>query len=224
MRRTGMPWVIAALVGAASAAAAEPATDLQAVAVTIQRMPAQSWAGYGIYLGDGLLLTAAHVAGQGILNHPRALVAGQPAAVEIVKEGSYPDHDLAVLRIAPPIPPTLEGRRTTICADGPHPGQAVVVVTPEKVTGSTVIAPEILPPNLRAAYAASIKDVYTTGNSGSGVFDTGSRCLLGIMSSKIEGHLKVMVNGAPTDRVVGIAKHFVPSPDITAFLAGLPRP
>lgn len=224
MRRLVMPSMIAALSGATPAAAAEPAANPQDVAVTIQRMPAATWAGYGIYLGDGLVLTAAHVAGQGILNHPRALVAGQPVAVEIVKEGSYPDHDLAVLRLPSPVPSSLEGRRTTICTDPPRPGQAVTVVTPEKVTTSSVIAPEILPPNLRAAYAASIKDVYTTGNSGSGVFDPRSGCLLGIMSSKIEGHYKVIVNGAPADRVVGIAKHFVPAPDIAAFLAGLPRP
>lgn len=221
MRRLLMPLVVASLP---AAAVAEPAANLQAVAVTIQRMPAASWAGYGIYLGDGLLLTAAHVAGQGVLNHPRALVAGQPVDVEIVKEGSYPDHDLAVLRIAPPVPIALEGRRTTICADAPHPGEDVVVVTPEKVTTSAVIAPDILPPNLRAAYAASIKDVYTTGNSGSGVFDSASLCLLGIMSSKIEQHVRLLVNGAPTERTIGLAKHFVPSPDILAFLAGLPRP
>ena len=223
MRRIGIPLIGAALLGATAIAAADPATDLQPVAVTIQRMPAQSWAGYGIYLGDGLLLTAAHVAGQGILSHPRALVAGQPVAVEVVKEGRYPENDLAVLRIAPPIPPTLAGRRTTVCTAAPRPGQAVVVVTPEKVTTSTIIAPEILPPEYRTAYAASIKDVYTTGNSGSGVFDAGTGCLLGIMSSKIEGHLKEMVNGAPTERTVGIAKHFVPPADITAFLADVPR-
>jgi hypothetical protein len=42
-----------------------------------------------------------------------------------------------------------------------------------------------------------IKDVATTGNSGSGVFDLGQKCLLGIMSRKIS--VTVMVrerNGA----------------------------
>jgi hypothetical protein len=43
-----------------------PSTDdsLRIYAVNIVQDPRQSWTGYGIYLGKGLLITAAHVVGQ----------------------------------------------------------------------------------------------------------------------------------------------------------------
>jgi hypothetical protein len=47
-----------------------------------------------------------------------------------------------------------------------------------------------------------ISDAATTGNSGSGVFDAGQKCLLGIMSRKIFTR-----ESEPKD----IAKYFVPA-------------
>jgi hypothetical protein len=50
-----------------------------------------------------------------------------------------------------------------------------------------------------------ISDVATTGNSGSGVFDAGNKCLLGIMSRKIY----VPANSAdPESKEKDIAKYF----------------
>lgn len=201
---------------------ADPLADVHAVAVHIERTPAQSWPGYGIYLGNGMVITAAHVAGHTILTQPRVVIDGRSLAASALKEGSYPDEDLTVLRIEPP--PELASQHTPICPNTPHPGEAVTVATPEKLTTSSVIAPESLPPNLRDRYAASIKDVYTTGNSGSGVFDTSQHCLLGIMSSKIEQNVRLIVNGEHVTRTIGLAKHFVPAGDIRAFLQGLPSP
>jgi hypothetical protein len=57
-----------------------------------------------------------------------------------------------------------------------------------------------------------ISDVATTGNSGAGVFDAGSRCLLGIISRKIS----VRLNGV--DEQKDIAKYFVPASAIRAFI------
>lgn len=216
--------VIGFLAAGKAWSADDTPSALKAVAVTIQRVPPQSWAGYGIFLGDGLILTAAHVAGRGILTHPSVVVSGRALPTETVKEGSYPDNDLAVLRVTPPWPSELDSIHVTICTDPPHPGQPVIVITPDQVSTSVVIAPDVLPPDLRARYSASIKDVYTTGNSGSGVFDAGSRCLLGIMSSKIEQHLAEVVDGRATTRTIGLAKHFVPAADIRAFLDGVTRP
>lgn len=212
------------VVGVSWQAKAETAFDPQTVAVNIQRTPAQSWPGYGIYMGDGLVVTAAHVAGHALLTRPSVVVKGQPLPTESVKEGSYPDNDLTVLRLTPPLPAELAPLHVTLCAEPPKPGEAVKVATPEKVTNSAVISPDILPPDMRTRYAASIKDVYTTGNSGSGVFDAASRCLLGIMSSKIEQQLHLIVNGSPTVRTVGLAKHFVPASDIKLFMDGLAKP
>ena len=41
------------------------------------------------------------------------------------------------------------------------------------------------PLNVQKRFSTVISDVATTGNSGSGVFDAGQKCLLGIMSRKI---------------------------------------
>lgn len=216
--------VAAAWLLTMGAGSADSLPSLQAVAVNIQRTPVQSWTGYGIYLGNGLVITAAHVAGHSILTQPRVVVDGHPLPTTTLKEGSYPEDDLTVLRITDPLPADLATRHTAICTNPPHPGEAVTVSTPEKLTTSSVVAPEMLPPNLRATYTASIKDVYTTGNSGSGVFDSDRQCLLGIMSSKLEEHVRLIVNGEHVTRTVGIAKHFVPAADIHAFLQGLPSP
>ncbi|MCW6510374.1 serine protease [Lichenifustis flavocetrariae] len=208
-------------VTAPAAAETSPAIDVKALAVNVQRTPAQTWPGYGIYLGNGFVVTAAHVAGHGILTQPQVVVAGRALPTSIVKEGSYPDNDLTVLKIADPVPPELAGLHAAICAGAPQPGEAVVVATPEKVTTSAIIAPEVLPPDMRVKFAASIRDVYSTGNSGSGVFDADRHCLLGIMSSKIEQHLRLIVNGEHVVRTVGLAKHFVPSQAIQTFLGDL---
>ena len=56
-----------------------------------------------------------------------------------------------------------------------------------------------------------IRDVATTGNSGSGVFDAGQKCLLGIMSRKITVRLN-------TAHEKDIAKYFVPASTIRAFI------
>src|SRR3984885_11044685 len=56
----------AALAGALTPNLARAQSDqasLTAFAVHIHRTPQQPWPGYGVYLGNGLILTAAHVAG-----------------------------------------------------------------------------------------------------------------------------------------------------------------
>jgi hypothetical protein len=59
-----------------------------------------------------------------------------------------------------------------------------------------------------------ISDVATTGNSGSGVFEVESKCLLGIMSFKVQARPKTDPGAEPHD----IAKYFVPAPTIAAFI------
>ena len=58
-------------------------------------------------------------------------------------------------------------------------------------------------------------DVATTAGSGSGVFDAGHKCLLGIMSRKIS----VRANSADAgSEEKDIAKYFVPASSIRAFI------
>jgi len=77
------------------------------------------------------------------------------------------------------------------------------------------MSPRLLPYNMRRRLPTLISDVASTGNSGSGVFDAGQKCLLGIMSRKVY----VPANSAdPESKEKDIAKYFVPASTIRAFI------
>src|SRR5215475_12830152 len=79
---------------------ADPADDsLSIYAVNIIQDPPQSWTGYGIYLGSGLVLTAAHVVGTAARTHPSVRIAGQVLPAALVKEGVFEQIDLTLLRV-----------------------------------------------------------------------------------------------------------------------------
>ena len=106
----------------------------------------------------------------------------------IYKKGQFSGVDLALVSIDDDkLPVSLRLRRISICQGEPRPGQSVTVAIPASVAPSHVIAPTLLPHNLAAKYRTAISDVETTGNSGSGVFDSLKECLLGIISAKISG-------------------------------------
>ena len=55
-------------------------------------------------------------------------------------------------------------------------------------TESQIVPPQVLPFTLRTKFSTLIRDVATTGDSGSGVFDPSRKCLLGIISGKLTSH------------------------------------
>ena len=63
----------------------------------INRTPQQPWPGYGIYLGNGLILTASHVAGDFAQTKPHVVIAGQDLPAALVKQGSLDSVDLTLL-------------------------------------------------------------------------------------------------------------------------------
>jgi hypothetical protein len=73
------------------------------------------------------------------------------------------------------------------------------------------MSPTLLPPTVQKKFTTVIKDVATTGNSGSGVFDARRKCLIGIMSRKI-------VQNLPAGKTRDVAKYFVPAGTIRAFI------
>ena len=197
--------------------------SLLAYAINVHRTPMQTWGpGYGIYLGRGLFVTAAHVVGRAWMTRPKVVIAGQEYPTRVVKEGSFEGTDLTLLSIEEDlIPMRLRLRQNSLCKEPPSPGEQVVTVVPEGVVRSYIIAPERLPPGVRK-FSTVIADVARTGNSGSGVFDAQHRCLLGIMSRKISLSRTRTDNGKT--ETVDIAKYFVPASEIAAFLpADLPR-
>ena len=102
-----------------------------------------------------------------------------------------------------------------LCDNKPWPGEPVIVAIPEGTARSHIMLPSLLPAQFQKRFSTVIRDVATTGNSGSGVFDAGQKCLLGIISLKI---YQTPSSGAPQSEQKDIAKYFVPASTIRAFI------
>lgn len=165
--------------------------------------------GPAVYLGSGLLLTAAHVVNPGA--EISVVIAGAKLPVKVLKQGVFDEIDLSLLHVdqsrLPPTLPTVQ-----ICSAPPWPGDPVIVISSGQATRSTIVPPSVLPSFYQHRFPTLIKDVATTGNSGSGVFDPAKKCLLGIMSRKFT------VNGRD------IAKYFVSADLIRTFMKGVELP
>jgi len=173
--------------------------------------------GDGIYLGNGAVITAAHVIGRwGFLKNPHVIIAGQNLPAKIIKEGSIEHTDVTLLSVDESrIPDSLRQRKTPLCKQPSKIGDKVAIVAPEKTNYSQIISPSLIPWHLREKFSSLVSDV---GGSGSGVFDTVRKCLLGIMSRKVvkfdhrtgDGDLVAM----PDDS----AGYFVPASEIARFV------
>jgi hypothetical protein len=216
--RLGLAAVFACVGSLASAQGLSSDGDLKMFAVHINRTPPQAWPGYGVYLGNGLVLTAAHVPGNFAETNPHVLIAGQDLPGSLVKEGTLGTVDLTLMSIeATKLPVRLRMIRMPLCEKAPFAGESVVVAIPEGTARSHVLPPVALPPDLRGRFDTAIGDVATTGNSGSGVFDAWKQCLLGIISRKISvTRLGTGIGAAP--KTQDIAKYFIPVHDIKLFM------
>jgi hypothetical protein len=218
MRFVRLVLVAAALMPVGDAhAQLSPDDSLRIYAVDIWQDPPQSWGpGRGVYLGKGLILTAAHVVGSAAHTKPSVHIAGLDLPATAIREGSLKQVDLTLLSIdEQKLPIYLQMRRMPLCEKAPWPGERVIVAVPEGTARSHVMSPQLLPPDVRIKFPTVISDVATTGNSGSGVFDAGTKCLLGIMSRKIY----VTANSADVgSEQKDVAKYFVPVSTIRAFI------
>jgi S1-C subfamily serine protease len=193
--------------------------SLRPFAVHVDRTPKQPWTGYGIYLGNGLVITAAHVVGHAFFSNPRVEISGQEYPAKVVKEGSFNDVDLTLVSVDEgELPVSLRLRHMILCQNSPFPEEAVAVVTPEAIVRSRVMSPSLLPRDISAKFDTVISDVANTGNSGSGVFDANKKCLLGIMSRKIQSIQIQQENGQAVSEYHDIAKYFVPASTIAEFM------
>jgi hypothetical protein len=211
-------WLVA-FVSPSPAATSD--ASLLVYAVNIHQTPMQSWGpGYGIYLGKGLFITAAHVAGHTWFTRPKVAIRGTEYPTTVVKTGDFETVDLTLLSVNERyLPSKLTLRRNPLCAQPPWPGQPVITVVPEGTARSRILSPQQLPVSTRK-FDTVIADVASTGNSGSGVFDAQRKCLLGIMSRKISEYRTVEATGQR--ELHDIAKYFVPASVIAGFIpAGL---
>ena len=169
-----------------------------------------------VYLGKGLVITAAHVVGSVAQTKPRVHIGGMELPATAIREGNFERVDLTLLSVdEQKLPVYLRMRRMPLCDNKPWPGEPVIVAIPEGTARSHIMLPSLLPAKFQKRFSTVISDVATTGNSGSGVFDAGQKCLLGIMSRKI------FVRPANADKESeqkDIAKYFVPASTIRAFI------
>ncbi len=148
--------------------------------------------GSGVYLNSGLIITAAHLTAIDAKMGVRIAGAVLPVLpAKVLKQGSSEDVDLSLLLVD-------EEKLLTRIMDARH------------ATESQIVPPQVLPFTLRTKFSTLIRDVATTGDSGSGVFDPNRKCLLGIISTKLTSHT--------TEGDKDIAKYFVPAVAIRDFM------
>ena len=139
-----------------------------------------------MYLGNGLIITAAHVVSPAARTKPSVRIAGMDLPAHAIKEGYFEPVDLTLLSIDErKLPIYLQMRRMPLCDNKPWPGEPVIVAIPEGTARSHIMLPSLLSAQFQKIFSPVIRDVATTGNSGSGVFDAGQKCLLGIIRLKI---------------------------------------
>ena len=212
--------ILAAACVSAPVQAQNSADDLKVYAVNVVKTAPleKQFTGYGIYLGHGLVITAAHVVGHwpGITN-PRVLVAGLDLPAKVIKEGSFETTDLALLSVDKErLPVSLRLRRNPLCNQPPQVGTNVVIVYPDRTVRSKIISPFMIPPQYQAKFGAAL--INEAEGSGSGVFQADRRCLLGIISSKITKFKYRKVNKRLLAAKDGFAGHFVPASTIAKFI------
>ena len=202
---------ISAAIASAHARAQDPDDDLKIYAVTIpSSVRLTPLTLYGVYLGDNTVLTAAHVVGRwSLFSNPSIIIAGQKLSATVIKKGSFPDMDLALLTIdEATLPVSLRLRRNPVCKAPPNPGTNVIVAYPDKIARSRVISPKLIVNNNdRAEFGTLIRDVQV---SGAGAFDADRKCLLGIMSAAVP------INHSPGQKPR--AGYFVPPSKIADFI------
>jgi hypothetical protein len=198
---------------------------IYAVNVVHNRPLKEPFIGYGIYLGKGVVITAAHVLGRwpSYISNPQVMIAGQELPAKVIKSGSYETVDLALLSVDEArLPISIQLRRNPLCRKPPTAGENVIVVLSYGTARSRIISPQLLPPKYRTNFNTFISDVTIAGGSGSGVFDAQRKCLLGIMSSRLSGYHYLRENGRIVRdlarNTIDIARHFVSASEIAEFI------
>ena len=111
---------VATLAPFADAHAQSTDDSLRIYAVNIIHDPPQPWTGYGVYLGNGLVITAAHVVGAAAQTNPGVRIAGMDLPAHAIKEGSFEREDLTLLSVdEQKLPVSLRMRRMPLC-ERPH--------------------------------------------------------------------------------------------------------
>lgn len=193
--------------------------ELRVYAVNVVKTPPleKQFTGYGIYLGNGKVITAAHVVGHWpAVTRPRVLIGGQDLPAQVLKIGSLETVDLALLSIdQSQLPASLQLRRNPLCKTFPPVRARMVVVYPDRTVATQIFSPQFIAPRNRASHSSLIKEEQS---SGSGVFIAEQQCLLGIISQKVRKYSFRRVYGRLLASANGYAGYFVPASAIAEFI------
>lgn len=168
-------------------AAAEPADAPLAAALGVQiEKPAGDTVhfsqGSGVFLGGGLILTAAHVVRLNPTDQTATVILdGWKTAAKIAAfdPGGL---DLALLQIdGGEISSARRALRASLCTAPAAPNQPVIVAAQGAVSLSRTITQPIRSPALTGDWTDILATGYTHGASGGGVFDATKGCLMGII-------------------------------------------
>jgi hypothetical protein len=130
-----------------------PTTPCRIYAVNIIQDPPQPWTGYGIYLGRGLVITAAHVVGSASHTKPSVRIAGMDLPAKAIREGLLEWTDLTLLSVdEQKLPIYLRMRRMPLCDKAPWVGEPVIVTIPEGTSRSRIMSPQLLPQVYRTRF------------------------------------------------------------------------
>lgn len=168
-------------------AAAEPGDAPLAAALGVQiEKPAGDNVhfsqGSGVFLGGGLVLTAAHVVKVNPADQTATVVMDgwrTPARIVAIAAGL----DAALLRIDPS---EVSAQRRILspvqfCTAPTSANQPVIVAAQGAVTLSKTIATSIKSASFTGDWTDSLATGYSHGASGGGVFDASKGCLIGIV-------------------------------------------
>jgi hypothetical protein len=162
---------------------------------------------FGVYLGQGAIITVAHgLSHWPPFTNPKIIIGGKELPATVIKKGSFPQLDLGLLSVDEvALPFSLRLRREPLCKAVPNVGTEVVVVYLDRTARSRIISPRLIAPANRTKFNSLLSEVQS---SGTGVFDADKKCLVGIMSASVPTYRE---KDAP-------AGYFVPAPTITDFL------
>ena len=218
--------LIAALTVLSAPSHAQSVDDsLRIYAVDVVKTPPfeKEFVGYGVYLGNGYVITAAHVVGHWpYFTHPRVRIGSQTFPATVVKEGSFSTLDLALLSInTASLPIALQLRRDPLCENPPRIGMQAINVLPDRTSRAHIISPFSIAPELQRRFKTLIDSPEA---SGSGLFDAERKCLMGIMSAKMPKVAYQRSGQSLTAMPKGFAGYFVPASQIAGFIpTGLNR-
>jgi hypothetical protein len=138
----------------------------------------------GVYLGNGLVITASHVAGADTRG---VRIDGVDVPARLVKTGGFfPKLDLSLISMEQwKIPDKLRARKMPLCQQQPPVGAPVILASLQEMMRTSIASPDLISPEYRTKFPTLISEGKTDGKSGSGVFDLEGKCLLGIQSLKI---------------------------------------